>query len=1249
MTSHRSALVVPVDLAALCVGETDVNGSSVQPYGTKDFARLAPDFSLLPYAEKGVARNSGPYTSAQVLATAFQPASQPLGVGVHLHWALPEALTHGAQAATGKVEFPPAPNRWMVVRVASNTADPVAPVTDINAWIIESDRLWDREGQTVPLPNRNRTSLDIPIKPIPTAASNRSFRTLGQVFPYAGWAEDPSADRAQLTALGFGDVQYAATYEYCANVFGLWDTLEDLDAGCFPPATTRLSYRLIGWHAEIGDDPLSRVKYPADGNRQEQIAAIEAQLKWVFPFSDDAPFPTRTVYSALLTEVPWDPGNHYIDPRTPSADLEIAVGNTSCEAVSALLAAQPGLESLPNVEIVLNALQAGLLSRLSLPGGLADMDEVLHQKGFASSNVDQTWVITSDATKGAGLGGEIPPEQMLSAARNQSLELPAGTGAALDALNKAQSALDRMTQETASLRGRIFADWCRYMSIEYAPPPPGLISPNDARVFIEAEIAELKTLLASAAAMQTEVSTRAEALRRSLGEGYTLDTSDGSRYWAPSDPVVLVSGADVRPSYRGRMPDARDADGNLICRMDAGIVSAMIAGDAPFAVHAADLPILPAAGPTVLAEVLPALVGEAFFADPWQAPVLAAAVAALGGDSNPAKADYPGLIAAIAAAQRVESGPDVPVITFVGDPILPGSAKPWSPPWIPIILQWQTSFYPNELPVYDPDFILDAYELDESDIDLRFKGGIPVDPTTVRTYQGTIVLSHGVEIDLAQQIRTYLTNFPDDNVDGELKTILDELDLSAQAQALNGFNQAFLMLDHVLQMEVSDPLAILQGLFFSRFTNQDVKDAVAGFNVNSPKFNNTFCPIRNGALSIDRLRVIDAFGQILDLAAPQVIRAQSLKAPDDGQDLISLPIRFTQPLRLQFNWLAADDDQLETNSDPVTTPVIGWVLYNHLDDALAVYDTAGRAIGSFNLRGPFWQGAPGNVADYGKPVEDAFASANPHLRAFALGLARSADPVGYLTEMLAAIDRAVTFISPRTYKQDSGLAILIGRPLALVRASLKLDLMGLPAADQSTRAFAAAIAGDDVLARDNGGTLQLRVPVRLGDLSDVDDGLVGYFIENGDDTYRAFYSPAAAASDKHGLIKPGFGQVFVTSDPAAAPAFLTMLVDPHAAVHATTGLLPMKELTIPPTMIADDLADMAVTFLTTPFIFGGAPELPTPEEGGFVWNWVAQNGAGWTIEPVQSPSGAISTGPRHAVEGWLSLSPTGKPKTRLQD
>ena len=41
------ALIVPIDLAALCVGDDDAHGDPTL-YGTKDFAAVANDFSVLP-------------------------------------------------------------------------------------------------------------------------------------------------------------------------------------------------------------------------------------------------------------------------------------------------------------------------------------------------------------------------------------------------------------------------------------------------------------------------------------------------------------------------------------------------------------------------------------------------------------------------------------------------------------------------------------------------------------------------------------------------------------------------------------------------------------------------------------------------------------------------------------------------------------------------------------------------------------------------------------------------------------------------------------------------------------------------------------------------------------------------------------------------------------------------------------------------------------------------------------------------
>ena len=268
----------------------------------------------------------------------------------------------------------------------------------------------------------------------------------------------------------------------------------------------------------------------------------------------------------------------------------------------------------------------------------------------------------------------------MAASRNLTFTLPAGVGDELNALNEAQSELDRATQDVESLRARLFADWYRYVSIVYPPAggPAGPISPNAARTFIESEIAELKILVAGLTAAQKNVTDHAAALRKAIGADYVLETSDGPRYWNPSNPVVLFSGTDVNPPNRTKMPTAVDTQGNLICRTGAEIISAMTADNSTFTIHAANLPKLASAPPSGLGDIVLALVGEAFFADAWQAAVLASAVAALGGAGNPAQADYAGLVAAITAAQQADSKANDAAhkITFAGTPGSPGSIKP---------------------------------------------------------------------------------------------------------------------------------------------------------------------------------------------------------------------------------------------------------------------------------------------------------------------------------------------------------------------------------------------------------------------------------------------------------------------------------------------------------------------------------------------------------------------------------------------
>ncbi len=105
-----SILLIPIHLDALCL-ETDL--SVVEP---------KCDFTRLPYWDGS--REVNPdiaNISEELRSRPFQDRGLQLRAGVHLHWALPDALTRGENrpgktGAARKLTFPAVPNRWLVTR-----------------------------------------------------------------------------------------------------------------------------------------------------------------------------------------------------------------------------------------------------------------------------------------------------------------------------------------------------------------------------------------------------------------------------------------------------------------------------------------------------------------------------------------------------------------------------------------------------------------------------------------------------------------------------------------------------------------------------------------------------------------------------------------------------------------------------------------------------------------------------------------------------------------------------------------------------------------------------------------------------------------------------------------------------------------------------------------------------------------------------------------------------------------------------
>jgi hypothetical protein len=558
----------------------------------------------------------------------------------------------------------------------------------------------------------------------------------------------------------------------------------------------------------------------------------------------------------------------------------------------------------------------------------------------------------------------------------------------------------------------------------------------------------------------------------------------------------------------------------------------------------------------------------------------------------------------------------------------------WAQPWIPLAMQWAVHVFP----VPDPTTLPALARLDDDAIDLT----LTASPGALyQELRGSVPLTGRAAIDLHSQLDRHLANHPADAASvGGLRT---RLDLPLMAQALAGFHESLLQRAPNIQLAVHDPIP--PGRADRTFSNITVPPAVDQANTAAPLHDKDLHPVRACAVQLVRLRIVDAFGRWHDLDRPPVVVAGPLRtgalAPPVPGRFALLPPRLTQGGRLLFRWLAAADDLVETTAHPASTPVFGWVVYNHVDTRLMVYDAAGAAVGSLGTTAPIWQDAPGTAVTSGPAAAVSTAGLDRHLAAFLTGLTGRPDAGRYVAELLEAIDAQLTTINPHD-TADHGVGLLFGQPLALVRASLRLETFGPFALDQSRTALTAAAHAGGAAGRPDGGIGQVRCPLRLGEQGLLHDGLVAWFVDDGTPaTYRTCYCAAATATGT-GVVPPDPDVLALTPTPPAQPdggRVVAMIVDPRGVVHATTGLLPVKSVAIPPEHWTDALRRLAVSFRTAPVLAGGpVPALPLPAEPGMRWSWRTRTTTGWS-----PPADVAPPAPRIAAqrieEGWLTLTP----------
>ncbi len=617
-------------------------------------------------------------------------------------------------------------------------------------------------------------------------------------------------------------------------------------------------------------------------------------------------------------------------------------------------------------------------------------------------------------------------------------------------------------------------------------------------------------------------------------------------------------------------------------------------------------------------------------------------------------------------------------------------------PFLPVSLVWQASFDPlqqgpltqgasqNGNGDYDATLLKDLFQLDADAIDYQYATGRAFTKNNAISYKGSVILSKKTSYSLTKQIDNYASQYPNDT--DTIKALGAVADFynerNYMAQTMSGFSINQVLRTYIAQIPVED---LTEGSrdSISPYINQLATDNPndnwydSAFNAQAPISHtpmamDNFGPLRSGFMQIESLQIVDVFGQIMNAHTAQpnadgnLNVVSSIKVAPNGDDntnadKLYLPPRLVVPSRLRFKWLSAEhnnevsgvsDDFVEMNAHPATSPVFGWVLPNHLDNSLFFYQADGTAVGSFGIEHGdlVYRTAAGNLNN---PTDDLSVdigeqgspTVNVHLANFLWYF--NGKNAAFLQDMMTAIANSDQFIDPASHAQNASLSVLVGRPLALTRAILGLDTAGniLPL-NQENSVWTNDVNNMnanyiDRMSTSSSSLGDVVFPIRLGDLINLDDGLVGYLIESTNAMpYDTFYAPTATANQPNGVEVPAFDTLQKQLN--ETPDTLTLLVDPRANVHATVGVLPVEELGIPVDQYSAGMQNLQMTFFTMPVLNKRQGlVVPLPQENGYQWSWVKPGNE--TVTPLKDQAADGNAiwdfTPQTAREGWLKLTP----------
>lgn len=1190
--------------------------------------------------------------------------------GVYLHWTLPDALRHGVGAAGDGSVYPLAPNRWLVLRVSG------AGPRQATAWVVESDcpstpkvdpansaqasmylvdpglvQLWNASGDPV----RTSTGLD-------PNSTKIQVGLIGIRFPLAGWSER-AAETMFLTAVAPSNPLFSIYTPHNGGVFSLFDDLSGID-------NDTLSYFVYGWYSDPTKDIVA--SWPSDQESQDPYAALLDRLGWTVAGPSDFQA-CASVYQGMVCSVAWNrqgnpPDGDPLQQVRDSGQLNVAVGNTTIDAFTTLIGKQL---NDPRKTELLRAFQYDFLQQLNQINGEALLDEKIRQAWFASKAGGYAWTIVANNSDGS-TGAPLTVDE----------------ASWLHELNTNQASLDAALTTLYSLQWELHSLWLKsgYLSDPantFPTPPQGIVSGSTTLGSFQSQLtgqldpgqsgSVASRLVAQFAEVQKWLAlvpqpaddphlTAQEALQQGIrtfsqSKGLdlqkTLKAMAAPRYWQANNPVVVLSGVEPAPSAV--------AAANLPVRLSSHLVTGFTVGSTTIdgAGVAGIIPAI-ANAEAISAPALLPLFQEFFLLDAANAAQIASATDQSVSDVSTAMVTHPG--------------------TYQGT--LPAvGLEPWAQPWNPMFMEW-TGIY-THIPFNTGETKWWSFD----GTDYHYTPGTGAPPTDSRQVSGISLLSPHASFVFGSQLDKFVSTYGTATELAQIDQWVEKTyNWQFLAQELTGLQPSLALRDPrafrrpaATDLAGSLPLAALTGYGDGVVPpSLELPDSSLG-QVNSvPFFPNgpalTFHGTRQGELYFRDIWLYDKFGRVLyaiastgqsglfdytnfPLLVDDALRGAN-RLPSGVASTMQLPPRLLQNARLDFRLLDGHDDTKVYGSDAGAVPISGWVLPNHLDNSLLVYAPDGAALGEFRLL----VGADGTKTAQWQPpphkdltMADVLAAA-PHLQAM-LTSPQIQQESGF-TAFLAAIDETLWTTDPFGSRVDQNLSVLVGRPLALLRARLQFQLEGDPVNDTSWAATFNQTSPE---------FLNIPFSIRLGDQATRTDGLIGYFAETDYSVFNSVANPQEVSGQNYvqpiGPLGQSGGSNYLQLG-FAPDTFLyaTLLADPRGAVHATTGILPVKQLDIPQQFVDAALANLEISFRMGPLltrlvpspsqgdqtpVFPVSVTYPLPVEQNGAWSWwepPASTG-GWTGYGLvdASPAAQMGAAPDSLREGYFQFV------TRLPD